>query len=281
MAFVISIFGCGLVLGALSILQAKVAYSSSFDTYYSPLWGLPHLSVNPQGSEAQLQMDQSSGAGFRSKLDYGSGLFHIRMKIPNKRTGGILTSFYLTSAPDNQEPGNHFELDYEFLGTNGTVQTNVYNNDEGHREQSFKLWFDPSADFHTYEILWNSHQIVFLVDRIPIRVFKNNSAHGITYPSKAMHIEASIWNANWAGVVDWSQAPFIAYYQDFGFQACSAQVGGDVSGCGSEQYLWNRQDYWELKPGQKLEMENYRRLYMSYDYCAYASTRKPECSFNV
>ncbi|KAG8375359.1 hypothetical protein BUALT_Bualt10G0091900 [Buddleja alternifolia] len=257
-----------------------IGADNSFNRYYSPLWGFNHFSVDPQGNEVQLKMDQSSGAGFRSKLDYGSGLFHIRMKLPEKKTGGIVTCFYLTSAPDNQDPGNHFELDYEFLGTNGTVQTNVYNNDGGHREQSFKLWFDPSADFHTYEFLWNSHQIVFIVDNIPIRVFKNNIVHGVEYPSKPMHVEASIWNADWAGSVDWSQAPFIAHYQDFNFNACPAQ-GDDVSRCGYNQYFWNRQNYWELNAAQKQVMENYRRSYMTYDYCSKESTRKPECSFNV
>lgn len=260
-------------------MQVILAQNSRFDQYYFPLWGLNHLSVDPQGSQVQLLMDRSSGAGFRSKLDYRSGLFHIRMKIPEKRTGGIVTCFYLTSAPDNQAPGNHYEIDYEFLGTNGTVQTNVYNNDEGHREQSFNLWFNPSKDFHTYEFLWNSHQIVFLVDKIPIRVFKNNRAHGVDYPATPMHIEASIWNADWAGAVDWSQAPFIAHYQDFGFKACDATEGSD--GCASQKYYWNRQNYWELSAVQKRSMEHYRKLFMTYDYCSKPSTRKPECNFNV
>ncbi|KAK6137149.1 hypothetical protein DH2020_029113 [Rehmannia glutinosa] len=268
-----------LFLGAFS-MQANGQHQS-FDKYYSPLWGSNHLSVNPQRTEVQLKMDQSSGAGFRSKLEYGSGLFHIRMKIPDVKTGGIVTCFYITSAPDNQDPGNHFELDYEFLGTNGTVQTNVYDNDGGHREQSFKLWFDPSKDFHTYEFLWNSRQIVFIVDKIPIRVFKNNLAQGVPYPTKAMHIEGSIWNADWAGAVDWTQAPFIAQYKDFDFYACQAQAGKDVSGCASEQYFWNRQSYWELNAEQKQQMDHYRELYMSYDYCSKPSTRKQECSLNI
>ncbi|XP_057799213.1 xyloglucan endotransglucosylase/hydrolase protein 3-like [Salvia miltiorrhiza] len=251
-------------------LMQEILAQNSFDKYYDPLWGLNHITVDPQGTEVQLLMDQSSGAGFRSKLEYGSGLFHIRMKIPEKRTGGIVTTFYLTSAPDNQPPNNHFEIDYEFIGTNGTVQTNVYNNDEGHREQSFNLWFNPSQDFHTYEILWNSRQIVFLVDSIPIRVFKNNTAQGIDYPWKPMHIEASIWNANWAGDVDWTQAPFVAHFEDFGFKACEANAG-DCS----------RDSYWEFDDEQKRKMQQFRRSSMTYDYCSQPSTSKPECAFNI
>ncbi|KAK6157936.1 hypothetical protein DH2020_005250 [Rehmannia glutinosa] len=269
MAFFITIF---IIFLCAFTMQLGNAADNNFNTYYSYLWGSDHFSVDPQGTEVQLKLDRSSGAGFRSKLEYGSGLFHIRIKIPDKKTGG------LTSAPDNQAPGNHFELDFEFPGTNGSMITNVFDNDSGHREQKFQLWFDPSKDFHTYEILWNPHQIVFFVDNIPIRVFKNNMAQGITYPSTPMHIEASIWDAEaWAGPVDWAQAPFIAHYQDFGFNACP----GDVSKCGSQQYFWNGPNYWELSPAQKQQMEDYRGKYITYDYCNDHSNRKKECSFNV
>lgn len=58
---------------------------------------------------------------------------------------------------------NHYEFDLEFFGTNGSphiLSTNVYANDLGEKEQLFHLWFDPTLDFHKYEILWNQHQIV-------------------------------------------------------------------------------------------------------------------------
>ena len=59
---------------------------------------------------------------------------------------------------------NHNEFDFEFLGnTTGEpylVQTNVYVNGVGNREQRLNLWFDPTKDFHSYSILWNQHQVV-------------------------------------------------------------------------------------------------------------------------
>lgn len=58
----------------------------------------------------------------------------------------------------------HEELDFEFLGNNVSetiiLQTNVFANGTGGREQRFNLWFDPAADFHTYSIIWNSHQVM-------------------------------------------------------------------------------------------------------------------------
>jgi xyloglucan:xyloglucosyl transferase len=56
------------------------------------------------------------------------------------------------------------ELDFEFLGNRTgqpyIIQTNVYHNGVGGREMRHSLWFDPTADFHTYAILWNAKHIV-------------------------------------------------------------------------------------------------------------------------
>ncbi|KAL8064630.1 hypothetical protein ABFX02_01G103300 [Erythranthe guttata] len=256
-------------------LQANAALDNSFDAYYSYLWGGDHFSINPERTEVQLKFDNSSGAGFSSKSNYASGLFHIKMKIPRNKSGGIVPNFYLMGLPiggDASKP--HFEVDFEFLGSTGRLQTNVYNNDTGGREQKFKLWFDPSADYHIYKILWNPSNIVFYVDNIPIRVFKNN-VPGVLYPNQPMHIEASIWNAQFAGKVDWSKSPFYTYYTDFGFYGCP---GNNMAACASEKFFWNR--YKELNPEQKQKMAYYRKHYMTYDYCAQSATRKTECAYN-
>jgi xyloglucan:xyloglucosyl transferase len=100
-------------------------------------------------------------------------------------------------------PG-HDEIDFEFLGNSSgnpyTIHTNVYAQGAGNKEQQFHLWFDPTASFHTYSIVWNARHITFLVDNIPIRVYHNGEASGTPFPTKqAMRVHASLWNADdWA-----------------------------------------------------------------------------------
>ncbi|GFQ02707.1 xyloglucan endotransglucosylase/hydrolase protein 2 [Phtheirospermum japonicum] len=255
-----------------------------FDASYQVLWGADHVKFLNQEREVQLSLDLNSGAAFGSKLSYGSGFFHMRIKVPNKNTSGVITTFYLISdAGDTRD-----EVDFEFLGNSEgepiTLQTNVYTNGQGYREQRVLLWFDPTTDFHTYKILWNQHHIVFYVDNTPIRVFKNNTNIGVMYPKQAMQIQASLWNASWASVtkIDWSCAPFLANYQDFNIVACPLQ-SGNYEVCYVSKYWWNQEKYWKLTRFQQKLYDNVRKEYMNYDYCDDRNrypTPPPECASN-
>ncbi|KAJ0054530.1 hypothetical protein Pint_01187 [Pistacia integerrima] len=133
--------------------------NTSFYENYKLTWGFGHALLSNQEREIQLSLySNSGGAGFESKVPYASGFFHIRMKIPDKNSSGVVTTFYITSRSDN-----HDEIDIEMLGNNGPpckLHTNLFTNGRGNREQRLNLWFDPTKDFHSYRLLWNEHQVV-------------------------------------------------------------------------------------------------------------------------
>jgi xyloglucan:xyloglucosyl transferase len=58
-----------------------------FDENYVPTWGADGYHLVNQGTKIRLTMDKNSDAGFGSKLSYGSGFFHMRIKIPGGRPG--------------------------------------------------------------------------------------------------------------------------------------------------------------------------------------------------
>ncbi|CAI8608137.1 unnamed protein product [Vicia faba] len=240
-----------------------------FDQNYKVTWGGNHL-IN-QGKEIQLTMDNSSGSGFASKINYGSGFFHLKIKVPGRNSAGVVTAYYLMS-----EGNNHDELDFEFLGNSEgksySLQTNVWTNGEGGREQRIQLWFDPTSNFYDYKILWNQHQIVFYVDNIPIRVYKNNRNIGVGYPTKAMQIQASLWNGeNWATdggqtKINWTYAPFKANFQGFDVSGCQSQTLIDPN-CVSDNLWWNNKSFWQLDSTSQRQYENVKINYVTYDYC--------------
>eukprot|EP00257_Ricinus_communis_P006131 XP_002521076.2 xyloglucan endotransglucosylase/hydrolase protein 2 [Ricinus communis] len=283
MEFCVVCFLAFLLVGG--VLSNRISDTGLFDQTYQVTWGKDHVLPLNQGKEIQLSMDKSSGAGFGSKLSFGSGFFHLRIRLPPKDSAGVVTAYYLTSHGDN-----HDELDFEFLGNREgkpiTLQTNVFANGLGNREQRMYLWFDPAADFHNYKILWNQHQIVFFVDDIPIRVFKNKTNIGVSYPSKPMQIEASLWDGDsWATdggqtKTNWSHAPFQAHFQGFDISGCSLPETPNTQPCSSHKYWWNSDKYWQLNSTQRKTYQDVRKKYLTYDYCSDRPrfpTPPPEC----
>ncbi|KAI9400435.1 hypothetical protein POPTR_002G244200v4 [Populus trichocarpa] len=284
MDFCLPCFLAFLLMGG--VLARRNGGDASFDQNYDITWGYDHVKSLDEGRQIQLSLDHSSGSGFGSKLGFGSGFINMRIKLPGKDSAGVVTAFYLTS-----HSNNHDELDFEFLGNREekpiTLQTNVFANGRGNREQRMHLWFDPAADFHSYKILWNQYQIVFYVDDTPIRVFKNHTNIGVSYPSQPMQIEASLWNGeSWATdgghtKINWSHAPFQAHFQGFDINGCSDhQRQPNVQPCYSTSYWWNTRKYWTLDSARQRAYENVRKKYLTYDYCSDRPrypTPPPEC----
>lgn len=248
-------------------------------------WSDSHIKQIDGGRAIQLVLDQYAGCGFASKAKYLFGRVSMRIKLIPGDSAGTVTAFYMNSDTDAVRD----ELDFEFLGNRTgqpyTVQTNIFAHGKGDREQRVNLWFDPAADFHLYTIFWNHQHIVFYVDDVPIRVYKNHEAKGIPFPKlQPMGVYSTLWEADdWAtrgGLekIDWSKAPFYAYYKDFDIEGCP--VPGPAT-CAS-----NRGNWWEGATYQALnamEARKYRWVrmnHMTYDYCTDKSrypTTPPEC----
>ncbi|CAN6464618.1 unnamed protein product [Victoria cruziana] len=257
-----------------------------FQKNYVPTWAQEHIKYINGGDEVQLVLDKSSGTGFQSRGSYLFGHFSMQMKLVSGDSAGTVTAFYLSS--QNSE---HDEIDFEFLGNRTNqpyiLQTNVFTGGKGNREQRIYLWFDPTRDYHSYSVLWNMYQIVFFVDDVPIRVFKNSKDLGVRFPfNQPMKIYSSLWNADdWAtrgGLekTDWNKAPFVASYRSFHIDGCEASVNEKV--CATQGRRW-----WDQREFQDLDGLQYRRLlwvrqkYTIYNYCtdrARIPTMPPECA---
>ncbi|KAG6392537.1 hypothetical protein SASPL_146761 [Salvia splendens] len=270
-----------LALCCLSVNGRPATFSQDFRI----AWADSHVRQLDGGRAIQLTLDQSSGCGFASKHQYLFGRVSMKIKLVPGDSAGTVTAFYMISDTFNVRD----ELDFEFLGNRSgqpyTVQTNVYAHGKGDKEQRINLWFDPSLDFHTYSIFWNHHHIIFSVDEVPIRVYKNNERRGIPYPKfQPMGVYSTLWEADdWAtrgGLekINWSKAPFYAYYKDFDIEGC--QVPGPATCASNPKNWWEAAAYQQLTPEAARRYRWVRTNHMIYDYCTDRSrfpVVPPEC----
>ncbi|XP_031403792.1 xyloglucan endotransglucosylase/hydrolase protein 9-like isoform X1 [Punica granatum] len=266
------------VFSLLLLLVGPAICGGTFSDLFQPYWAPQNVAVDDDADQTKLSLDASSGCGFESKKKYLFGLASMQIKLVEGDSAGTVTAFYMSS-----DGPNHDELDFEFLGNVSgepyLVQTNVYVNGTGNREQRHTLWFDPTQDFHTYSLFWNRRCVLFLVDGIPIRAFVSKEVSGIPYPrSQPMGVRASVWNADdWAtqgGRVktDWSHAPFVSTFRSFQIDACDLLEDGSgtevVTRCTeSGQFWWDKPEFDGLDRHRNRQLRRVQRKHLVYDYC--------------
>ncbi|XP_015579088.1 probable xyloglucan endotransglucosylase/hydrolase protein 23 isoform X1 [Ricinus communis] len=278
----------------LLLASLMVASASNFYNDFDITWGDGRAKILNDGELLTLTLDKASGSGFQSKNEYLFGKIDMQIKLVPGNSAGTVTAYYLQLS---SKGSTWDEIDFEFLGNLSgdpyILHTNVFSQGKGNREQQFYLWFDPTADFHTYSILWNPQRIIFSVDETPIREFKNMESNGVPFPrNQPMRIYSSLWNADdWAtrgGLVktDWSQAPFTASYRNFNANACVSSNG--ASSCGtnsspstSTSNSWLSQ---ELDSTSQERLQWVQKNYMIYNYCTdakrFAQGLPTECNLS-
>ncbi|XP_059461126.1 probable xyloglucan endotransglucosylase/hydrolase protein 23 [Corylus avellana] len=273
---------------ALALLLFGFFLAASAGNFYDEFditWGDGRAKILNNGQLLTLSLDKTSGSGFKSKKEYLFGKIDMQLKLVPGNSAGTVTAYYLSSLGSA-----HDEIDFEFLGNLSgdpyILHTNVFTEGKGNREQQFYLWFDPTKDFHTYSVLWNSRSIIFSVDGTPIREFKNLESKGVSFPkNQAMWLYSSLWNADdWAtrgGLVktDWSQAPFTASYTNFNAQACVWSSGSSSCSSNSSGNSWLTESL-DTTGAERIKWV--QKNYMIYNYCSdtkrFPQGLPPECS---
>jgi len=171
------------------------------------------------------------------------------------------------------EGDEHDEIDMEFMGNSSgaptVLNTNVWASGDGKKEHQFYLWFDPSADFHKYTIIWNAKNIIFRVDDVTVRAFRRYA--DLPYPdARPMAVHATLWDGSyWATEkgkvpIDWAAAPFVVSYRGYIANACVAHGGGGRTSCPAGRNEWMDR---ELDDTDRLTVAWARRNCLQYNYC--------------
>ncbi|KAL0395855.1 UNVERIFIED_CONTAM: putative xyloglucan endotransglucosylase/hydrolase protein 7 [Sesamum calycinum] len=278
-----SVWWPGLILCFLALFSLTViARPATFLQDFRVTWSDSHIRQIEGGNAVQLVLDQNSGCGFGSKYRYLFGRMSMKIKLVPGDSAGTVTAFYMNSDTDTVRD----ELDFEFLGNRSgqpyTVQTNVYAHGKGDREQRIKMVV---RSLRRFPHLLHYVEPSYYVDDVPIRVYKNNEAKGIPFPKfQPMGVYSTLWEADdWAtrgGLekIDWSKAPFYAYYKDFDIEGCVAQ--GPTSCASNPNNWWEGAAYQQLNPDQARRYHWVRMNHMIYDYCtdkARYPVTPPEC----
>ncbi|XP_057950343.1 probable xyloglucan endotransglucosylase/hydrolase protein 23 [Malania oleifera] len=285
-----------MLLFSLMFGSSVVLLSSATDFYenFDITWGDGRAQILNNGDLLTLSLDKASGSGFQSKQEYLFGKIDMQLKLVPGNSAGTVTAYYLSS-----QGSTHDEIDFEFLGNLSgdpyILHTNVFGQGKGNREQQFYLWFDPTADFHTYSILWNPQAIIFSVDGTPIREFKNMESMGVPFPkNQPMRIYSSLWNADdWAtrgGLVkaDWTQAPFTASYRNYNADACVCSSGASSCSSHPSSSTSGTANSWltqELDSTSRERLKWVQQNYMIYNYCTdtkrFPQGLPPECTSSM
>ncbi|KZV27400.1 putative xyloglucan endotransglucosylase/hydrolase protein 25-like [Dorcoceras hygrometricum] len=217
--------------------------------------------VDDGETPATLSLDKTSGSGLESKEEFLFGNVGMKIKLASADAEGTLSTYYMSSEGDH-----HDRIEIEIMrnstGDSYTLHTNVFIRGKGEREQTFFLWFDPTRDFHNYTIVWNPKCIIFYVDEIPIREFKNLENFGVPFPND-QPMRVYLNDGATRGSAPSSTAP----YSNFSADACVWSRGNTTSSCDRAELSSKPWLNMELDVRNHVRMQRIQKSYKKYDYC--------------
>uniref|UniRef100_A0A7N0R8T5 Xyloglucan endotransglucosylase/hydrolase n=1 Tax=Kalanchoe fedtschenkoi TaxID=63787 RepID=A0A7N0R8T5_KALFE len=294
----------------ITITHSSVVSTGDFNQDF--VWSdSDHVRISPSGHSLTLVLGKKSGgdaALIISKKQFIFGQYDMQIKLTldeKGRSTGTAAYYLLTSF---SKDGNQDMILFEFIpnenGKGYILQTNIYTNGHGKREETINLWFDPTDKFHKYSIFWNKYHVTFKVDGVAIRVFKNYSDRGAEYlsTSKPMVLVGGFGkDGKFATLVepsgvkttrvkhehngrDWSKTPSSATFKSFKIDAC-VWKGKNAADCSipSKTKWWNYPKYSGPTSREVADIKSIRKNYLVYDYChdhgKFGGHMPKECSF--
>jgi beta-glucanase (GH16 family) len=159
---------------------ARVTFTQTFPGETST--GFMGLTITPSTNPLQ-------GGEIESLKEYGYGYYEVRM-MPSDVSGGV-ASFFLV---DFDSPWHEYDIEF-LLNSHNQV---TFSNYGGAGTTYYNLGFDPTADFHTYGILWEPGKVTDYVDGVALHSETNSY---FVSDADGMNIMMNAWsgNPNWGG----------------------------------------------------------------------------------
>jgi beta-glucanase (GH16 family) len=127
----------------------------------------------------------TNGGEMRTRSLYRFGTYRARLKLADAPSS--LTAFFLYRAPDYQQ-----EIDIElFNDSSGRVMLSTYSGGSQTNTVTLPLGFDPTADFHVYEIDYGPGSVGFRVDGTLLQNWTSR------LPRSSMFLYLNAWFPSW------------------------------------------------------------------------------------
>ncbi|XP_076909436.1 putative xyloglucan endotransglucosylase/hydrolase protein 26 [Bidens hawaiensis] len=287
-------------------------------------WGAHHSSILGNGDDLRLVLDQTSGSGIQSKRTFLFGSIEMLIKLVPGNSAGTVTAYYLSSTGAKHDEidfeflGNSTGEPYTVhtniftQGQDGMLIVCLFESSETIRVKGLHTLTNKGCESTPVcGMLTTGQQVLGLIwfvygswvstlsGQRRLMEWVNNNMHVLILMEL---LRLSDLCGSQTGVVrvcslgpepttrgglvkiDWTSAPFEAYYRRFRARACKWNGPVSISqyAIPSRANWWTSPVYQQLSFRQQGQMKWVRDNYMIYNYCTdfkrFNGQMAPECS---